>query len=333
MSERSAPKPDKDVRTEQADHAGPAFAPQIRDCADTVRAIRPLRCLGQLTNGVFDFAVSAAGAWPGEGSMERIGRELDLCVRDLGRSCAGLDSGPLIRVVIQGRRGALFHMLKLSDQCLFACSEGGAQDQVDDVDHRLFDILERTFARLGMVSLNWGGFRPVAEDFAGEAGTVLSHEDRVPSSTVGWQRVPRLAGRVELRRSQALLQAALDPDGLHYVALFQEGHLLLAEDILDHPNLVEYFQRSSPFSRREAYQSVALMCWRYQSRRESLLEENGLGPEVRLVLDVARGALFFLPVSEDLTLVGVTLHQNRLLRAEADLRRAEEKLSEHRQAA
>lgn len=332
MPQQADPRPNKEIRTERAAHAGRAFDPQIEDCARALREVGSLRCLGQLTNGVFDFSVDARGEWLGDASVERIGRELDLCVRELGRSCAALDSGPLIRVVIQGRNGALFHLLKHSDQCVFACSEGGGQTEVDEVDKRLFDILERTFRRLGMVSLNWGGYRPETEDSAGDVRALPGHGDRV-AGTPGWQRVPRPSGRAELRRSQALLRDALDPDALHYIALFQEGRLLLAEDILEDPGLVEYFQRSSPFSRREAYQDVALMCWRYQSRRESLLEDNGLGPEVRLVLDVARGALFFLPVSAELTLVGVTLHQNRLLRAEADLRRAEALLSDQAQAA
>lgn len=334
MSERSESPLEEEVRILRAEHANAAFDPQVEDCKRAVRDLSALRCLGQLTNGVFDFAAKASDydkQW--NAPPERVGRELDMCVQDLNLACANLDSGPLIRVVIQGSHGALFHMMKLTGQSLFAFCHADLDRQVDEVDRRLFDILEEVFQRLGIISLNWGGYRSGTED-SGGAGQEPA--DPFPVRVVGGRGGHRHTGREYPHGRSELMRSALSPDGLHYVALFEEGRPLFAEDILEHPDLVEYFQRSSPLTRRAAYQSVALMCWRYQSRRECLLADSGMGPEVRLVLDVARGALFFVPLGGGTALVGVTLHQNRIRNAEAALRTLQASMREaapERQAA
>jgi hypothetical protein len=84
-------------------------------------------------------------------------------------------------------------------------------------------------------------------------------------------------------------------------------------DLFDDPALVSLFQQVTPADRRHGYDKVLRQVMLQGSRLMRLLALVHSGELTRLVLDVARGAIYVLPLGDDEHyLVGVTLIQSQV---------------------
>lgn len=297
----------------RADHAGPDYDLDVAEGQAAVADQTGLDYLAHVTYGILDFALGAPAGWPAGDAMtpaiESAVRQLGLAVVQLDESCELLDCGVLTRMVLQGENGALFHTLKVMGQSVFGLTFAGGQDTVGRVGSRLAVLAGSSASRMGGSSvLDRGGFRsrensgelwrpyerelPAAD--SGPTAIALGHEGMLPEAVAA-----------ECRR-------ALHPGHLHYVAIYRRDQLLWSADIFDAPELAPLFQRVSPAARRRGYQHVLHQVDLQFRRFRQLLALVQSERLVRLVLDVARGAVYVLPLADDDFLVAVTLFQSQV---------------------
>lgn len=301
----------------RADHAGAAYNRDIEDCRAAIVEGSGLHYVAHVTYGILDFALGTPARWPGGESMattaESAVRQLSLATAQLERWCEPLDSGALIRVVLQGENGALFQVLKVAGQSFFGLTFEGDQEAVTRADARLAALAETSSGRIGGSSLDWGGFRD--RDRSGELLLSQRGSKAADAAPAAVDAGPR--GVIPEPVLDACRQA-LHPDNLHYVSIYRGDELLWCADIFDTPELEPFFQVVSPDTRRRGYLHLLKQVGLQYRRFGQLLALVRSERLVRLVLDVARGAVYVFPLAGDDCLVAVTLIQSRV--DEADQR-------------
>jgi len=305
------------TRLHCAEHAGGGYDADISECRTAVSAREGLDYIAHVTCGVFDFAVEAtlsrAAGPETTDAFDRAVRQLSLVVAQLDTACEPLDSGPLIRVVLQGGNGAMFQVLKVPGQTFFGLTLDGTPNTVDLADRRLAELAESAARRIGAASLKWGGFRGAEHSDSGELWLPgLAAPDIAPFVTGQDSTLPDVT--VEACRR------ALHRADLHYIAVYRLGQPSWCADIFDDPALRAFFQRVTPMDRRKGYTRLIGHVTLQARRLSHLLTLVRSDLLVRLVLDVARGAIYVLPLNEDDYLVGVTLNQARVEQADRKIR-------------
>jgi hypothetical protein len=292
------------VSVSRADHAGEAYEPDISDCREAVGGRAGLDYIAHLSAGTWNFSVGLVEAELRREDFDQAGRQLSLVVARIDETAEQLDSGPLIRVVVQGDGGALFHILKVAGQNYFAATRNGARESVDRVDLSLAQLADRAAARIGSPSMLWGGYRKRGQsvDMWPPGGTAPTAEYPVRKRIRGKQTVD------EATASRCV--GALNRNDIHFVGIYRYDTLLWRADLFDDPALVSFFQQVTPAGRRHGYDKVLRQVMLQDGRLMRLLALVRSGELTRLVLDVARGAIYILPLDRNgHYLVGVTLIQ------------------------
>jgi hypothetical protein len=315
-TEPGVPEPE----THRAGHAGGAYDADIAECRKMISERAGLNYIAHVTAGICDFAVEMPG-WSPRGqdmatASERAGRQLSLTVAELNSACEPLDSGVLIRVVVQGENGALFHVLKVPGQTFFGLAHNGGRENIDRADRQLSRLAESAAGRVGSAPLLWGGFA----SRAGGSRLRLAQDTGSQAPASGQPYVIASSGTGVPGAVAKACRQALHHDDLHYVGFFRRGRLVWYVDIFEDPALAPLFQRVSAWSRREGYDHLVRQITLQIRRFRQMLALVSSDHLTRLVLDVARGAIYVLPLSGDEALVGVTLLQ-------ADVERTDKKMA------
>lgn len=298
-----------------AEHAVMAYEADIDVCRKVVVQAGTLHYVAHITSGIFDFAFEQLGAQPQSSSvseaLDRAGRQLSLTVTRLDEACKPLDSGTLTRVVIQGNSGALFQFLKGARQVFFGLTLNGSRRDIDQADSQMAKLSESTIRRIEAQSLTWGGFKE--REASGELWRtyklVLSARPGISPN------VAKIDYPVPAEISQAC-RAALGAGQLHFVGIYRGGRPTWYADVFDDPALAPLFQRVTPELRRGGYTRLMRQVHLQSRRFEQLLDVVRSDRLTRLVLEVARGATFVLPLTEDDYLVGATLDQTGVKNAD-----------------
>lgn len=304
-----------DPIVDRAAHAGTKYQEDINDCDRLVAQRTGLDYISHISSGVWDFSVHYPSPRLQPDGFDQVGRQLNLVVTRIDATAEQLDSGPLIRVVVQGEDAALFHILKVAGQTLFGVTLDGAREAVDRADQELAHLADRAAARIGSPPLLWGGYLS-----GGHAeGTWLPETTRAgedyPDCHERATGLPPVSELVARRCRNAL--AGRD---VHFIGIYRRDTLLWRTDILADPALGSLFQRVSPADRRRGYDKVMRQVTMQASRMTRLLSRVGSKRLTRLVLDVARGAIYVLPLADGVHyLVGVTLLQHRVREADAKM--------------
>lgn len=295
----------------RAGHAGSAYDADIADFRAALGALSGLGYLAHMTYGIVDFTLGVPERWPdGNGMAEAVEsavRKLNLAVIQLDKACASLDSGALIRVVLQGENGALFQTLKVAGQSIAGLTFDSASEVVATADARLAALAESSASRIGGIPLDWGGFK----DRERSGRLPAQQPGPMPAGGMTPAVAATYGAVIPDRVARACLEA-LHPDDLHYVALYRRAEQLWSADIFETRELAPFFQRVTPASRRHGYMQVLQQIELLSHRLLRLLELVHSKRLERLVLDVARGAVFVLPVAGDDLLVAATLIQARV---------------------
>lgn len=301
------------TRLHRADHAGAAYDADIAECRAAVSAQEGLDYIAHVTCGVFDFAIAGAVTRAATDAFDRAVRRFSLVVAQLDSACEPLDSGPLIRVILQGGNGAVFQVLKVAGQTYFGLTLDGTPSTVDFADRRLARLAESAARRIGAVSLRWGGFRSPRHDDSPGLWLPSPAAANITPFVTGQDSIFTPSAREACRR-------ALHRADLHYVALYRLGQPSWCADIFDDPALAPLFQRVTPTDRRQGYGQLVRHITLQARRLRQMLTLVRSDHLVRLVLDVARGAIYVLPLNEDNYLVGVTLYQEQVEQTEQKMR-------------
>jgi hypothetical protein len=295
-----------DAIVSQANHVNEGHRQDIADCGKVVCMGAGLDFIAHLTSGIWDFSVRSPGARLRREEFDQAARKLNLVVARIDATAEPLDSGPLIRVVVQGDNGALFHVLKVAGQNFFGATLSGARKVVDEVDRQIAQLADRAARRVGSPSLLWGGYRK-----RGESGD-LWFPGGVPTGEFPAHSDPAL-GRQVTAEVASLCSAVLDRNTVHFVGIYRQDTLVWRADLFDDPALASLFQRVTPDDRRRGYDKVLQQVMMQYGRLLQLLSLVRSNHLTRLVLDVARGAIYVLPLDDQgYYLVGVTLVQTQV---------------------
>lgn len=292
----------------RASHADEKYQGDIKDCDEMVAKRAGLDYIAHITSGIWDFSVHLPTSGLRPEDFDQAARQLSLIAARFDATAEQLDSGPLIRVVVQGDNGALFHVLKVAGQNFFAATINGTPETVNLVDRDLAEIANRAAQRLGSPSLLWGGYRKRGDSgdmwFPGRA--VPPDERPVRPETTDGQKT--VTEQVVSRCC-----AALDRNDVHFVGLYRHDTLIWRADLFADPALRSLFQRVTPATRRHGYDRVLRQVMMQAGRIYQLLSLVHSNLLTQLVLDVARGAIYILPLGDhEHYLVGVTLLQTQV---------------------
>jgi hypothetical protein len=111
-----------------------------------------------------------------------------------------------------------------------------------------------------------------------------------------------------------LCRARLHVDDLHYVAYYVKKQPVFRLDVLNDPALARFHGLVGPEERRAGYEKHTRVIDRLMTKLNADFRTMDTGALVRLVLDVERGALYYLVVhsESDRFVVGVTLDQDMI---------------------
>jgi hypothetical protein len=253
---------------------------------------------------------------PQSRAHERAGRQLYYILEELAPDFAELRTGALIRTVLRVPEGAVLYYLVEPGFHLYGAT--AALDRLNELDSRMAECVNRLRADVRYSPLNYGAWfgddvwtgKPATEDFPPASTT----EPADPSSAyvfgdvTGAARIP--AGTEEI------LRAALDVDGLHYVAYYTDPASVCTADLFNHPVLGRYFLSRSPDQRRDKYGRMGRLLPGITRRMNMSLRTVLRGEVLQVVLDVEQGAVYFHTLPGGRFLVGVTLDQARVTEAD-----------------
>jgi hypothetical protein len=327
---REAPK--GAVLLGRAGHVGEAYAEDIDECRAAVDQ-SGLDYFAHFSTGIVDFELGFPDSWQNRqdrtSAYMRAGRQLGLAVALLESACEPLDSGPLTRVVLQGERGALFHVVKVAGQNFFGLTLDGSTRNVDKTDGQLADLVASAAQRIGASSLGWGGFltREQSGVLWQPYRVQLSQRDNAVAHVADY-RPATGTGAVSSEVARACLDALHSYD-LHYVGIFRQAQPAWRADIFDDDALSPLFKRVTPWSRRRGYERLIRQVSLQNRRFRQLLTLVNSDSVNRLVLDVARGAIYLLPLADNsaLTLVGITLIKSQEESTDQKMRRLRDRVN------
>lgn len=292
------------LRTRIGDHAKDLAQQRLPACRALVAAQSAVTHLAHFRIGALDFSVDRL---PRSGSsvedVERAGRRLTFHLSKLGDELAALNTGPLIRLLVQAPTGAMLCDTIIPDHCLVATIEAAVepdqplcrQPEILALDLALSQVVDQFRTEIALASAQLGGTAGPSHVEVGGLAPAPADDD-----------LPEL-----------LKQTLDETSELHYVAVFRASTLVAEANGFDRPSAAVATAVSDPESidsqtRAARYQSLA-------RRVPSVVHALGrvtrpvLGAmPARVVLDVERGAIYLYSLPDDHHLFAVTLDQRRV---------------------
>lgn len=108
----------------------------------------------------------------------------------------------------------------------------------------------------------------------------------------------------------------LHPVDLHYIAYYVDGECRFSCDVLDDPVVDRFSDQVTPDGRRERYLQQARYLNRLMVGLNTSFRDIDSGILLRVVLDVERGALYYYWIDEQRFVIGVTLDQEMVDKAD-----------------
>ncbi|MEU6825371.1 hypothetical protein ABZ921_32525 [Streptomyces atriruber] len=280
-----------------------------------------LHHVAQYRWGVFGYSVdildrlpeAQGGGFGGPGGKEqdvrrerfvRLGRQLHYVLGRMDHVLRSVDSGKLIRSVLQVGDGAVFHYYFRADDCLTGVSLGA--DTVDAGDRAMAELIGSFRREIGLPLMNPGGF---------ESESSLPVVERTH-----WKEPHRVVEGYWGTTEPELLERcaeSVSPHGLHYAGYVAPGIGRLSADVFNDPELSRFFGGGlTRDERRTRYTELGERLHYVVARLNQSLRAVMPGRLSRVVLDVEEGALFYVDRPEDHFLLGVTLDQSQVARAD-----------------
>ena len=292
------------LRTRIGEHAKDLARQRLPECRALVSAQPAITHLAHFRIGALDFSVDRLPrSGPSVEDVERAGRRLTFHLSKLGDELAALNTGPLVRLLVQSSTGAMVCDTIIPDHCLVATIEAPVepeqplcrQPEILALDLALSQVIDKFRTEIALASAQLGGTSGPSHVATSGLAPPLA-EDDLPD----------------------LLRRTLDETSeLHYVAVFRAATLITEVNGFDRPSAAVATAVSDPESidsqaRAARYQSLA-------RRVPSMVHALGrvtrpvLGTmPARVVLDVERGAIYLYSLPDDHHLFAVTLDQRRV---------------------
>jgi hypothetical protein len=317
------------VLISSAGHIGAGYHGRTNACREAVLRGHGLHHIAHYANGVYEFAVDVladpaladelAGASVARKRADcvQVGRELSYRALSLDRSLQEVQSGALIRTVLQSAKGTLFCNSVLPREHIVALTlDRSARSRpevplsqlplVQDADRAAAELVTTLRDELSQGSQNPGGWstrKPIDATAVAGAGS----------------GGPLRPAALEKGREDPLgdaCRAAVSTEDLHYIAHFRGSELRFSVDLLDDRALSRFFLRISSPARRKFYADLGRQFNDLARQLAQVVRPAIGGPLSRIVLDVEQGAIYFYRLTAEHHLLGVTLDQRRV--SEAD---------------
>ncbi|MEU5885359.1 hypothetical protein ABZ835_00745 [Streptomyces sp. NPDC047461] len=271
--------------------------------------------------GVFNYSVDLLDRLPesqgaGFGGTEqevrrerfvRLGRQLHYVLGRMDHVLRSVDSGRLIRSVLQLSDGAVFHYYFRVDDYLTGVSLGA--DSVDAGDRAMADLVGAFRHQIGLPLMNPGGYETEPPLPVVRPWSEVKKPHRVTEGDWG-PAVPEVLARCT---------EAVSPSGLHYAGYVAPGTGRLSADVFNDPSLSRFFGGLSRDVRRTRYAELGERLHYVVARLNQSLRAIMPGRLSRVVLDVEEGALFYVDRPGDHFLLGVTLDQSQVAHADQQM--------------
>ncbi|MDG9728650.1 MULTISPECIES: hypothetical protein [unclassified Streptomyces] len=234
----------------------------------------------------------------------RVGRQLHYVLGRMDHVLRSVDSGRLVRSVLQFGDGAVFHYYFRSDEYLTGFSLRA--DTVDAGDRAMADLIAAFREELGLPFLNPGGFVTASCPSAATPWAGSKEPHLVKEGDWGTPDPPVLA---RCARAVAV-------NGLHYAGYFAPDTGHLTADVFNDPALAGFFRTLSRDERRTRYVGLGERLHYVVARLNQSLRAVVPGRLTRVVLDVEEGALFYADRGEGRFALGVSLDESQVARAD-----------------
>lgn len=282
--------------------------------------------LGHYTDGFDDVTVDVLHEDAGHEESEpddylQTARTLSTVVSQLEAELVVARTGSLIRVVLQTDRGMAYCDSVVPDQHVIGFGKTEpppaplpwtAARNVRAADELTSELATALRARISQQPLNPGGWR-----------TVRDPDDDVDPAVVPVEQPGSLRASGDVTSPLAdQCRKFVDPLDLHYVARWAENEQVFSIDVFDDVKVGRFFSEAiTPAQRRRFY---ADLCRRLPSLVKQLgrmCRQTLGGRTERLVLDVEMGAIYYYRMGPCDYLVGVTLDQSEVFRADEKIAR------------
>jgi hypothetical protein len=307
---------------ERADDLGAEFDTRADLCRTTVLEQPDIQFLVHVNmrrpNLVIDRLVDGDGDGSRRESYLRIARAVDDEMRALDRNLQHFRAGSLIRLVLQGPRGAILANSIFLDEYVMAtvglnaeaAPPAGIPSQLANVSHvdkAVSALVDRIRALVGQPSLNPGGWleNPPHSEPVRPISAEAIHEEIMH---------PEGSGALEIFRN------AVASGALQYAALFRGRDQLLQVDAFESNGIKQFLTRITPQIRRENYREFGLQAEEHVAELARLTSFATGAPLLRVVFDVEQGAIIYYRVGEDRHLIGMTLDQSAVREADDEAR-------------
>lgn len=296
-----------------AEHANEGFDLDMDLCRKGISAGDGLEYVAHLTTGTWDFSVHNPSRDLAPETFDRAARDLYLVFQRLEEATLALHSGTLIRVVLHGNRSALFHDVKVTGQNFFAVTMDGSRENVERADRRLEQITDEAARQSGSPTLNLGAYqkRSTRDQWIAKGDGGITPAEHLAHP------VPAAEPRPVPQQVMSHCRRKLDLADVHFVAVYHNDRLAWQADLFDAPGLKQLFTGVTPRIRRLGYDQIVRQIAMDGRRITRLLNSVRSDRLTRLVVDVARGAIYVLPFGDgEHCLVGVTLVQSQVQQAD-----------------
>ncbi|WP_406479598.1 hypothetical protein [Streptomyces sp. NBC_01615] len=294
-------------------------------CEEAAVAAPEIRSLSHYSNGILDFVVCRAERAPLSSLVTEAdddlhdeslpGSRLLLCAQDLGAVLRPLGTGDLMRIVVANGRGGLWGGRVKPGEYLAALADG--PDRVPAMDDAMNRLVTRIRTEVHRLPDELPGGDPDVKPRLVSTDT----ENAALRVDFGTAAAPVPAYEQRLR---SLWHHHVNTTDLQYAGYYRDWTLVCVGDVFDAPELGPRFMDVSVRSRRTSYRDLSRGLRGHVVRLTDALHlvaqaPPGQAPVDRLVLDVQEGAVYVVWLSPREFVVGVTLDQTQVARAEARL--------------
>ena len=311
---------------EAAEHVGDEFGDTIAALREAAASVAGLDYLAHYSSGVFNVGLDRLGdppspvdAPPGRTRREelrRLGRSLSLTSSGLDRTLRPARTGGLIRAVLQTERSAEFcNLVVPGEHVVGSVLDLGAPPErpvaltrvevVRAADIAMAQLATGLRRRISLSSANPGGW-----ETAEITATPGNHDPGGPTVTMHGpldQRTERLVEACE---------GAVHAATLQFVAHCARGKVVFAVDRLGDRSLAGFFTQVTVAARRSFYLDLSHRLYSLANKFNKTTTGVLGGVLRRIVLDVEQGAIYYYRLGTGDYLVGVTIDQAKVSRAD-----------------
>ncbi|WP_063836209.1 hypothetical protein [Actinacidiphila yeochonensis] len=294
-------------------------SPVVRACVAAVAEHGPaFRSVAHYSHGVLDFAVRprgsaplrtprtvsgrllAAEGWPG--------RHLVVCVEDFDRALQRLETGELMRLVVEAPDGGMYCARIRAGQHLVGVTQSG--DTVAELDDGLNLLVTRIRREV----------HHLPDELLGGDGKLVPAE---PAGTgeLHWEAALSAGGPGSPASLRSVWDDHVNAVNLQYAAYYRDWTAVCAGDAFDDPDLGVRLGSIPSGERRAMYRDLAGRLRADITRLRQILRPVSDQQIRRLVLDVQEGAVYihWFGHGPGTFLLGVTVDQPQVALAEERL--------------